>query len=107
MFIVYEANKGPTNEIPDFLIPLCQEQDIELDEALAQHGFGCCRQYGGAAASLDVYEGDDTAQYAALVYADFGAGLQVYLMPRLHDLLAFMKEYAGTIKTLLDLEDCV
>ncbi|WP_315807498.1 hypothetical protein [Pseudomonas sp. C9-3] len=104
MLLVYESGRAYFDEVPDFIHQLCTENEIDLDEALRIKGFSRHQQYGNHLAGLEVYEGSGDAEYAALVLAGFGAGIQGYVMPTLHDLLNFMKEYAPTIKALAEMD---
>lgn len=105
MFSEYVSGKGVTQEVDDFVTPLCNEEAMELDDALATLGYLYRQSYGDEGASLEVYAGEEHAKYAAVVIAAIGPALQWYVMPRFHDLLGFMKEYAQTVRTLAEMID--
>lgn len=107
MFIEYVGGRGATQEVADFVSPVCVEKDMELSDVLASLGYRYHQSFGNDSASIEVYTGEDEARYAALVIVGVGAGLQWYAMPKFHDLLDFLKEYAPTIRTLADLADHV
>ncbi|EJK6085893.1 hypothetical protein OR590_002833 [Pseudomonas aeruginosa] len=107
MFTVYTSNSGAKQEITDFVTPICNEKEMELADVLASLGYRYNQSFGNDSASIEVYTGEDEADYAALVIVGVGAGLQWYAMPKFHDLLDFLREYAATIKALADLADYV
>jgi len=80
---------------------------MELEDVLASFGYRYHQSFGNDSASIEVYTGEDDADYAALVIVGVGAGLQWYAMPKFHDLLDFLKEYTSTIQALADLADYV
>lgn len=107
MFIEYVSGRGAVQEIPDFVTPICNETEKDLSEVLASFGYRYHQSFGNDSASIEIYNGEDEAEYAALVIVGVGAGLQWYAMRRFHDLLDFLKEYASPIRQLADLADYV